>query len=844
MSENAKGKHTPKEEQSEKKSNKLDKTKQSEIKEKVYTTKQVETSVTLIDSPEADVVLEALLFISKYADINKNNLAGLVKSGLAQKLMNNWTKNICILRLSLRLLTILLNVEEGLYEIDQNKYDDQIISIANMYMEHKDSHVKEFAAEILAKIASSCRVSTLIFKVELLIPIFENMKNSKNVNLLYHSMLLFCELIEAPAAVSALAENHSCDLNIIAAQLSSKDDKISDLALNIFEKLSRYGLPFVQDTLRNILLMEKMFRIIMNDDKEQQHAKAIQIVQNCLNSNETSSYFIESIEFIELCQWVKTCHPKYLLPLIEVFIKLTGMPELKQILFDLSVEESILFFFRYKDKQVLNKTCMAVSNMTTHKYCCEAMLTPVVAGDLIEILQRQNDAEDPNNEIALKAVFFFIRRNIKALDIFLENDLKRILLDIFYNKMPELNNDSIYMILEILYKCLVHPKYQEEFATEDNLSEILKHLQSPLVKVATICCEIMSSLASLDIFRRIFMSNNGPKICVEMMRSTEDINLLTQILYLIFSCLIYEDMAMAFLHNSLLTELKNLSDYVVHQIPFCNKVKCLALNYYPPIKFYETGLLEITNKLPNKFYIINGQWNGPFPFLGILEMMKVSPYPTIYIVDYSYEVQKGLEPKIESQVSLRSSETIISSRSMSSTSRSSRKISLPEIPSAFDINYGNVSNDVFLPRYIYHIQKYDKFLQGPIKSRIKFLSEYVDTLLCGSKPHITVPEKIHEYKLHIQCLKHKLGNNIIPIGFLRLGFHCEKSLLFKALADKICIPCSLVKGSSRVYWNEVALFENIDGSEKIRFYVVDLIDEVGELLLVGSREANKYCNIN
>ncbi|KAH1021940.1 hypothetical protein HUJ04_011423 [Dendroctonus ponderosae] len=212
-------------------------------------------------------------------------------------------------------------------------------------------------------------------------------------------------------------------------------------------------------------------------------------------------------------------------------------------------------------------------------------------------------------------------------------------------------------------------------------------------------------------------------------------------------------------------------------------------------------------------------------------MMKVSPYPTIYIVDYSYEVKKGLNREIESQISLRSSESTISSLSMSSTLRSSCGTSLTEIPSAIDINYGKVCSDVFLPRYIYHIK-------GPMKNRIKFLSEYVHTLLSGSRSHISVPEKIREYKLHIQYLKHKLGNNIIPIEFLRLGFHCEKSLLFKALADKICIPCSLVKGSSRIYWNEVALLENIDGRVKIRFYVVDLINEVGELLLVGSREAS------
>ena len=51
-----------------------------------------------------------------------------------------------------------------------------------MYIEHKDAYVKEFAVEILAKIAPSCRVTTLIFKMDLFNPIFENLKSTKKQN--------------------------------------------------------------------------------------------------------------------------------------------------------------------------------------------------------------------------------------------------------------------------------------------------------------------------------------------------------------------------------------------------------------------------------------------------------------------------------------------------------------------------------------------------------------------------------------------------------------------------------------------------------------------------------------
>ncbi|XP_050308691.1 uncharacterized protein LOC126745056 [Anthonomus grandis grandis] len=839
------GKSTSVDEKQKPDTTKLDKSKLSDLKEKSYVTRQVETSVTLLDSPENDIVLEALLFISKYADINNNNLIYLIKSGIVSKLLNSFTKNICILRISLRLLSVVLSTDDGLYEIDQDKYDDKILEISNMYIGHKDGFVKEYCVEILAKVASSCRVTTIIFNTDLFNPMFDNIKSAKNVNSLYHNMLLFYKLIDAPAALSALAEYSKFDTNIIIAHMNHKEKKVGNFALETIEKLTKYGLPFLQESFKKFGIMEKMFKILMDEQKEYQHSTVINIIHNCLNSEETSTYFVESIEFLELCQWVKNCHPRYLLPLSELFIKITNTPDLQQMLFDLSVEESILYFFRLKHKDVINQTCRAVSNMTAHKYCCEHMLTPVVAETLVEVLERQNDEEDPYNQIAWKTVFHFIRRSVNGLTLFMEKKIKPVLLDFFLNKAHLVTEETYLMIIEIIFRCLVHPQYQEEFIHKELLQEVLKLFkESENTVVTTFCCEIMTSINHLNAFRTFFLQN-GPLIIINKLKNLKDVNLITEILYFIFSCLIYEDIAMAFLHQGLLQVLKTFDEYISYNIPILKKVNNLAINYYLPLKFYKTGKLEITDKLPNKFYVINGIWCDTFPFIEILEMMKVTPYPTIYLVDYSYEVRKGVTLEAESQETLKSTTSLLSKSTDSNlNSTTLSRISLTQSPSVFDIKYGKISTDIFLPRYIYHLKKYDVFLQGPMEDRIRLLAEYVDTLLCGPKDDLSLPQKIHEYQLHIQCLKEKLGNNIIPIGFLRMGFHCERALLFKALADKICIPCSLVKGSLKIYWNEVALFKEVDGEERLQIYVIDLMYEIGNLMLVGTKQANKYCNLN
>ncbi|KAJ8941209.1 hypothetical protein NQ314_010467 [Rhamnusium bicolor] len=292
---------------------------------------------------------------------------------------------------------------------------------------------------------------------------------------------------------------------------------------------------------------------------------------------------------------------------------------------------------------------------------------------------------------------------------------------------------------------------------------------------------------------------------------------------------------MSFLQNKLIAVLKSLPDTIKSRAPLITKILSLTYNLHLPLKFFEMNRLDMTDKIGNKFYIVSGPVRGYFPFLEILEAEKYSTTYTIYIVDYTYEIVKTTD-----QESLRS-ESLSSSNRSSRTSRSSG-LSDSLCQSPFDINYGMLSPDHFLPKYIYHISKY-LATEDSIQNKIKILAEYVDTLLCGPKAEYTIAQKIHRFKLHIESLKTKLGTNMIPIGFLRIGFHCERALLFKAIADKSCIPTSLVKGRSKLYWNEVALFDSKCNDDTLTFYVVDLMDNVGKLLKVGSRDANQYCNI-
>ncbi|XP_030360497.1 armadillo repeat-containing protein 3 isoform X2 [Strigops habroptila] len=110
--------------------------------------------------------------------------------------------------------------------------------------------------------------------------------------------------------------------------------------------------------------------------------------------------------------------------------------------------------------------------------------------------------------------------------------------------------------------------------------------------------------------------------------------------------------------------------------------------------------------------------------------------------------------------------------------------------------------------------------------------------------------KLHDFswELHISEIEFELKCNVVPIGKVKKGTFYHRALLFKAIADRIGIGCSLVRGKYNRAWNEVKLVD--DSPQGItglllppREYIVDLMFEPGRLMKEGSAEADQYKHI-
>ncbi|KAM6421943.1 armadillo repeat-containing protein 3 isoform 1-T1 [Rhynochetos jubatus] len=111
-------------------------------------------------------------------------------------------------------------------------------------------------------------------------------------------------------------------------------------------------------------------------------------------------------------------------------------------------------------------------------------------------------------------------------------------------------------------------------------------------------------------------------------------------------------------------------------------------------------------------------------------------------------------------------------------------------------------------------------------------------------------DKLHNFswELHISEIEFELKCNVVPIGKVKKGTFYHRALLFKAIADRIGIGCSLVRGEYNRAWNEVELVD--DSPQGIaglllppQEYIVDLMFEPGFLMKQGSAEADQYKHI-
>ncbi|XP_058687031.1 armadillo repeat-containing protein 3 [Poecile atricapillus] len=129
------------------------------------------------------------------------------------------------------------------------------------------------------------------------------------------------------------------------------------------------------------------------------------------------------------------------------------------------------------------------------------------------------------------------------------------------------------------------------------------------------------------------------------------------------------------------------------------------------------------------------------------------------------------------------------------------------------------------------------------REQVVALAQFVADKMGGSVGR----EQLHNFfwELDMSKIEFELKSNVVPIGKIKRGTFYHRALLFKVIADRIGIGCSLVRGKYNRAWNEVKLVEHSPKGLLLppQEYIVDLMFEPGCLLKQGSAKADQYKRI-
>ncbi|KAB0791117.1 hypothetical protein PPYR_02917 [Photinus pyralis] len=796
-----------------------------------YETTDVLTSITLLGSAEKNIVLRALNTLTKFADRKDTNSEYLYKNGAMTKLVDLLEySDLAILRFTLKLLAQMVTISsEAAEEMSFGSYKSFLGQITFLFVTSQDAFVKEFGAQFLANVSVPA-VSSSLLRLGVMAPIFSVLKYSDDLDTQFYTLRLLYNVLEAREAPSVIPNVPEFSAETLLDYLLHSVAEVRSEALNVVEGLALWKSARVQEHFRESRTMERLLQIILQEEYKSMHKKAFAIILISTECPQTVSHLVKTVEFLEFCQWAKSCPKKLIRPAATILAAITKDSSHLQLLFDFSVEDTILSFFRTENEFVHYQVCVAISNLSAHRYCCQKIVTPVVVKCILRILHRLNLPFNPYHEIAYKTILDLLKRNEKTINLVASSDGIHLLLGGLLRKKDNYSSEGLYDQLYILYIFSSNTQYKH-LAMSSAIFQVLLQRYAEHSEYSNLSLLVIDQYLEIAEYRHYYLEYLGPAKVIEVITSTPNEILLKNTLVHLKNACVYKNICMEFLWQGILDTLEHFSDEVKEEIPIVNHLIATIYNFYLPLKFERERRLEVTDHLPRRFYVVKGR-HGEFPFLEILDRIQACSRNIIYVVDCTADVS-------HLEIAVQESESVSDLTCKAPSS----------------VNYGCLSEDTYLPQYVHKLRKRiyeNKKHVMCFQHQVKTLAEFVNNTLSGPLNASTKTDQ-HCLEVHLAALREKLGTNLIPIGFLRHGFHCEKSLLFKALADKLGIPCTLCKGKGRndsIYWNEVPILcneeyeqlgENV--STYMGYAVVDLMDDIGELMLVGTMKADNYCGI-
>ncbi|XP_074996900.1 armadillo repeat-containing protein 3 [Calonectris borealis] len=838
--------------------------------------KTAATVVLMLSSPEEEVLAKACDALYKFAskgDENKVTLLGLGAVEHLYKLISH--ENPIVRRNAIMVFGIMAfnhDVKKLLRELDVTN------SLISQLAPEEDVVIHEFATLCLAHMAVEYTTKVQIFEQGGLEPLIRLLgspdpdvkKNS--VECIY----LLVQDFQSRAAVRAL--------NVIPPLLEllkSEYPVIQLLALKTLEVISK-------DRETIIILQENkgldcLLKILETNEFSDLHVEALAVLGNCLEDVHTLQLIQQTGGLKELLSFVgASTVPDIQKNAAKAITKTAYDSENRKILNEEEVEKCLINLLEIDNDGVKVAASQAISAM------CENLASKRAFGlqgipQLVQLLSSDNEEVKEAAVTALANLTAASPTNASAV-------AEAEGIEPLVNILNAQRDGAIANAATVLTNLAMQEPFRVNIQSRGIMSALAEPLRSTNSQVQSKAAFAVAAFGCDADARTELRNAGGLGPLVELLHSKNE-EVRRNVCWAVMVCASDELTAVELCRLGALDILEEINLSTGRKNNFSEAALEKLLDNNLSQKYSQVGYLSSSNIITDGFYDC-GQIKPGAKFLSLEELsmqeltdrraiifINAKPREDVLAVeekaqDSSYEQtilspsisRKGSREKASSMVSPMEEKQDLSGQRSSLSKSSTREKGLRKgkgkkeeerMKEVIQIIYEvqdeiNLENSHWVPPPDFILLDYINDASKTIppltttREQVVALAQFVADKMGGPIER----DKLHDFswELHISEIEFELKCNVVPVGKVKKGTFYHRALLFKVIADRIGIGCSLVRGEYNRAWNEVKLVD--DSPQGIaglllppQEYIVDLMFEPGFLIKQGSAEADQYKHI-
>ncbi|KAG7207756.1 hypothetical protein KM043_009366 [Ampulex compressa] len=811
------------------------------------------TAILLLQCQEQPVLLAAVAALAKFGVKSGENLGMLFDLEVVKSVVPLITHEDLFTRrfagMLLAEMTVIASVRNFL--MDSNFY---VQHFTKVLMNEQDTFMQEFSSLILARLSKDAYGASQLLKHFFDANVLFERIQSPDPDVQKNNLDILYNLIQDPTGIAEIIKAKDFDLKLIYQLFASSYPEIQSLALQVIaDLLARNKNERLQTLFRQSNGLEALLNFLENEEWRDLHHEVLQTLRLATDNPTTAELFDDIGGIRRMFKYIDEVSDfKHFPAAFDTIVNLANTANGRKALHSYGIIGYLLNALRdTKRPEIHEISCRGVGTMTYFDPAAKELTAANCIKNLFDVLKNESLTYTAKRTaaFALEQLLMYDIENCKRFVEFQGQNYLMWLIKQSTGKIPiEIQIASLRMVKSIAK----FPSLRNILTTEDIIDAICTRFEGTcpsLDELKIACCSALSMICIDKVARDVFLKAHGPSRLYNLLCDIESIPVRNAAAQLVQQLCADPNIANAFVKSKYLSYMLN-NRSAARIVPSWDTCIETLFNSHLPIKFAFTGRLSLHDVTQDGFYVLRRN-TCPFPVLDDLFRFKFCPLEPIYVVNCTND------PLPESQDG--ASGEGASNESKNSIRRDSASkgifLSAENVNTWLDLKFGRMQCDVYLQEYI-EVFKSKLLAAEPkavssnternvvniscIASRAKMLAQFVARQMSGPDPASKCMD--HQLEIHLKEIKESIETSIIPLGLLRVGSYLERALLFKVIADKICLPAALVRGEYGKAWIEIAVAQIEAPEEETSFSVY--LDETAPCVDILSRSKFVYKNIS